>query len=479
METPGRAYLSGAAGVAGSTLASGVAGFVSLWLLTRILSVEAFGGYAFAMAILALASVLATLGLDRSLLLRIASLDSPSGRLRGGGLALRVLAAGTAAAGAVAVALWFGAAPLVRMGMMPEAQFWLRALGIAAVPLTAAMVLQAWYQANHRIAFAAAMPGIGDLARCLLFAVVLALGLGEPGVAAAVTLAAAVPAGLLAWRARGRTTRAPRRLSGDDFAKGWQFLTLRLAQQGTRQVDLVMMGLLATGAATAEYAIAARIAALADQGRLSLKPTFTPRVRKWIVAGDREAALREFVRTRDASFAAAVAVAAGFTLLGAPVLSLFGPFGGAYPMLLLVALSFVVNAGFGMHASYLSMHGEVGWSAALRLAGLGLLVLLDLVLIPPLGAVGAALAAAASQLIVNAASAALAWRLTGLAALDAAQGVALGAASLALGAAAFGWIAPLPASAVLGAVFLFAAFRSRDVLSELIRMARTRRARQP
>ncbi|KIT17554.1 lipopolysaccharide biosynthesis protein [Jannaschia aquimarina] len=479
MRAPASAYLAGAVGVAGGTVASSVAGFASLLLLTQILSKEMFGGYAFAMAVVTLVSVLATLGLDRALMLRVAGIEPSSRWLRGGGLALRVTLICTAVAGALGALMAVTAEPFVSMGLMPEARFWLPALALSAVPFTAGMVLHSWYQANHRVAFAAAMPGIGDLSRCLFFAVVLLAGFGASGVAAAAVLGATVPVALLIWQARGRTRRAPRRLNGGDFTKGIQFVTIRLAQESGRQVDLVMMGLLATGAATADYAIAARIAAIADQGRQSLKPTFMPRTRRWIAAGDTAAALREFARTRDAGFAAALAAATLFTLSGMPILSLFGAFEQAYSVLLLVTLGFVLNTGLGLHAAYLAMHGEVGWSALLRVGGLVLLVALNFLLIPRFGAVGAATAAALTQGVINVASATLAWRLTGLIPVDRMQVVLIVAAVIALTAGATAALSPVAAGGLLGAAFLIAAFRSRSVLRELARMALARRARKP
>lgn len=261
--------------MAASQAASLVAGIASLWLLARILSKEMFGGYAFAVAVIALLSYVATLGLDRSLLLRIARHRISLGQLRGAGLAARATLIACAAGGVLALGLSLGAAPLVRLGALPEAGFWLPALALAILPMAATTMLQAWFQANHRVPASAAAPGLADLLRSLLFAVVLASGLGAAGVAGAVTIAAAAPAAMLLGLAWGRARAAPRRFAKGDFVKGWQFLTLRLSTQGVRQVDLVMMGLLATGGATAEYAIAARIAILADYGRAALKPSFS------------------------------------------------------------------------------------------------------------------------------------------------------------------------------------------------------------
>lgn len=479
MREPEHAYLAGAAGVAAATVASAAAGFASLWLLTQILPKEVFGGYAFTMAVIALASALATLGLDRSLLLRVARLTPHREKLRGGGLALRTVLVSGLAALLIAMLLALGARPLVGLGLFPQAQFWLDAIGIAVVPMTAAMMLQGWYQANHRVAVATAMPGISDLVRCLLFGAVFFFGLGQLGVATAVTLAASVPVVVLVWRAAGKTLTSPRLLIWSDITKGLQFVSLRLATQSTRQIDLIMMGLLASGGATAEYAVAVRLAALADYGRASLKPTFTPRARRWIAAGEHRSALNEYARARDASFAVALVAAAGFTLLGEPVLALFGPFEGAYAVLLLVTSSYVMSAGFGMHATYLSMHGEVGWSALLRVAGLMLLVGLNIVLIPRLGAVGAGLAAAGTQLLINVSSALLAWRLTGLLAVDRYQALLLLVSIAALWAAAFGHASPVISTALLCSALLAAAYRSRDLLRELARRALGHRPGRP
>lgn len=470
MRSARAAYLLGAAAVAASQAASLVAGIASLWLLARILSKEMFGGYAFAVAVIALLSYVATLGLDRSLLLRIARHRISPGQLRGGGLAARATLIACAAGGVLALGLSLGAAPLVRLGALPEAGFWLPALALAILPMAATTMLQAWFQANHRVPASAAAPGLADLLRSLLFAVVLASGLGAAGVAGAVTIAAAAPAAMLLGLAWGRARAAPRRFAKGDFVKGWQFLTLRLSTQGVRQVDLVMMGLLATGGATAEYAIAARIAILADYGRAALKPSFSPRARRWLASGDLAAAFREFDHARHAGLAAALAVAAAFVLLGQPLLGLFGSFEAAYPLLLLLAAGYLVNAGFGMHASYLAMSGEVGWSALLRIGALGLLVALNLVLIPRYGAIGAAAAALVTQVLVNVVGAALAYRLVGLRAVDLPLVLIIAAAAGGMAVAAFGGARHDLAAGVLTAALVIVLLRSRRLLVALARV---------
>lgn len=457
-------YLIGAAAVAASHAAGGAAGFLSFWLLARILTKEMFGGYVFATAVVALLGFIATLGLDRSLLLRIAGLRERAAYLHGGGIAWRTSLIAVLVGGVFGVALTLGAPAFVRMGAIPEAAFWLPALSIAIPPIAATLTLQAWYKANHRVPVAVVIPGLTDLLRALFFTVVFVAGLGAWGVAASVSLSAAIPAALLVLLAWGKTRSAPRRLTGGDLTKGFQFLTMRISTEGMRKLDLVMMGLLSTGAATAEYAVAARLAVLADYARNALKSSYTPRARRWLIIGEVAAAWREYEHTRCACLAGALAAAAALVVLGLPVLRFFGPFEAAYAPLLILTASYVVTAGFGMHATYLAMAGEVGWSAIVRIAALTLFIALNLVLIPRLGAVGAAITGLTIQVFLNVAGAALAYRLTGLKPVDPPILLVLALANATLVLVAFGEVSPVAGAAVLMLATIVPLARSRTLI---------------
>ena len=460
-------YLLGAAAVATSHTAGAVAGFFSLWLLARILSKEMLGGYAFASAVVALVSLIATLGLDRSLLLRIAPLPERSDCLHGGGLAARVTILTALAGSLLALGLALSAAPFVSHGALPEAEFWFPALSVAVVPMVTTMMLQVWYQANHRVPISAAMPGIADLLRSLLFAVVFVTGLGALGVAAAATLAAAAPAVILIYHAWRRTRASPRHFGHGDLASGLQFLVLRLSNQGMRHIDLLMMGLLATGAGTAEYAVAARLASVTDYGRAALIQSFSPRVRRWLSSGGFTAAFREYDNVRCVSLAVALSVSAGFVLIGRPLLQLLGHFEAAYTPLLLLAASYIVTAGFGMHSSYLAMAEEVGWSALMRVVALAIFVGLNLALIPHFGAAGAALATFTTQGFINTAGAALTNHFTGLQVVDSTVALIIILATVAVGLAAFEKAPPYFCAAVLALALALLAVRSRHVLMDV------------
>lgn len=456
-------YLLGAAAIAGAHAASGAAGLVSLLFLSQIVSKAEIGGYAFAMAVVTLAGSVATLGLDRAMLLRVAQ-RLPRGRvLRGRVLAWRSAAAAFAAGAVIAAALSLLAG--VDSGLDPVAAEWLRRIAFATPWVAAAASLAAWFQANHQVAVAGVAPAVSDVARCLLLGLVLIAGLGAAGVGWAVIIAAAAPAAMLAALARGRSTAAPGRLRASDFAQGAQFLSLRIATQGARHVDLLAVGLLSDAETTAEYAVASRFAALADYGRTALQPTFTPRIRRHIAIGQKAAGFREYDHARMASLAVALACGVAFLLAGPLALALFGDFQGATGALALLCAAYVVHAGFGMHQPVLAMAGDLRWSVIVRYAGLAALVAALWLLTPRHGAIGAGAAVLGVAVLVNLAGALLARRLVGLQALDAPVGVILVVAVGALCAAATGLASPAVAAAALGGCLLALALRAALRLS--------------
>ncbi|MCR9086944.1 MAG: oligosaccharide flippase family protein [Rhodobacteraceae bacterium] len=434
-----RSYLSGAAVVWAARMASFASGFASLLLLTRILSQATFGAYSFAMNVVLLLGLLAVLGLDRALLYRVAATAPAPGVLKGTGLVLRVTAAGVGFAGVVAILLWAFAPQIEAAGAPLGAAFWLAALAAAVVPLALTRILASWMQANHRVAIGIIVPAISDAARAGLLGLVYLFGGGQASVAGAVVAAAIVPAVILVVTAlRLKRRRAPRRMMLEDLSKGSLFLTQRIANEGIRRLDLILLGFASTGAEVAVYAVASRLGELTEFGRVAFKPTFVPRARRHLARGDDDSAQREF---RDAQLAAtmiALGAAAGFALLGLPILTAFGDYSGAYATLLIISAGYVALTGCGMPASYLAMSGEVFLSAALRVAALVIASVLILLLAPTYGAVGCAVAIFVARTLVGIASLAVLWRVTGFCGLRLSGGAGLTASVALLLAGGFG-----------------------------------------
>jgi O-antigen/teichoic acid export membrane protein len=458
MPDPTPVYRAGMSSVVLGAAASAAAGIASLWLLNRLLGKDDFGGYAFAMNAVFLFAIVATLGLDRAVLLRVAGLAGPRGPLRGTAMARQAATAVSLAS--LGVILLF----LLASAAIPSASgFWMGALAVVILPVALTGLLRAWLQANHRTPEAAILSAIADVARAALLGLAFLMAAGRDGVIAAVILGACTPLAVTALRVRSsERRRLPKGLSRSDVAAGILLMLQNLSVAGMRYIDLFLLGLLTTGAITADYAVAGRLAAMADLGRLSLKSTFTPRVRRHLRDGDREAIAREFHALRLAAFAFAMLVAAVFAVFGLPILEFFGPYASAYGPLLLLAAVAVLAAGTGMHSSYLVMSGEVAWSAGLRVGSLACLAVAIAMAAPRHGALGAAFAMLAVQGVVNVLAVMLLRRRAGFAAVRpaAAALVALSVAALSLGA--LGLLHPLAVGAALLGVTALALALERE-----------------
>lgn len=466
-EGRGGVYAAGIAGTLAATALSVLAGVAGLWLLNRVLSKEMFGGYAFAMNLALLATLLASLGLDRTLMLRVAGYHTGGGALRGWGLLAR---AGIWAAGAAVLLAAAGAAVAGGLAPGPNA-YWLLALAPALPFLTLTYLLRAWLQANHRTGISNTVPGLADGVRTALIALVWLLGGGPAWVAAAVISAAALPAvglvGLLLGQWLGQLRRAPRRLPASHVVRGLPFVVQSLSAQGMVLLDVVVVGFATPGAVTADYALAARLAMFADSARLALKPTFTARARQHFARGDRALLAREYHALRVAGFLAALLFAAGITAFGRPVLEIFGPFASAQPALLVIAASHLVVGGAGMHTSVLLMSGELHASATIRAAALAALVASIALLAPVAGAAGAGLGLLLSQSGGALGTAILMRRRTGLAAMPAGALLRLVACVGTLLLAAAGALPTSLAAALLVALLLVSAWAEKAALGDL------------
>ena len=93
-------------------------------------------------------------------------------------------------------------------------------------------------------------------------------------------------------------------------------------------------------------------------------------------------------------------------------------FGAGYAdgaaVVVLLALAMLVASVVGVVDTVVLMAGRTSWNLATTLAALAVNVVLDVVLIPPFGIVGAAIGWCAAIVVANLASLALCWRGLGL-----------------------------------------------------------------
>jgi len=354
-------------------------------------------------AFLAFGTLLATAtraGLDRTGLRAISVLRRSSGPAAVRNAAIRLLAIVVGVSGLASVIAWtlrFKLAGLFHAGQSATA------LGIVmlAVPgLAVAFACGEYLRGLHLVGWAALVQlvVINGVAIAGLTLGMTMLRLPGIYVAALAFAAGTCCAALTALTVLRRHTRTPRdappgtpapwsSLAGGAPMMFWTSM-LMLGMSG---LDVVFLGHLAPGKQTAFYVAAAKTALLPSIGLVAVNSILVPMAAAEFKLGTRESLERLMVTGARWSLAVGCVAVGGAALVGPWLLELFGPgFHLAYPVLLVLLLGQLVNAGSGGVAQLLLMTGHERRAAIVLTVVVGLLVPLYIAVIPRHGALGAA-----------------------------------------------------------------------------------------
>lgn len=165
-------------------------------------------------------------------------------------------------------------------------------------------------------------------------------------------------------------------------------------------VDVVMVAHFGTPDDVAVYYAATKTLALVHFVYYAVRAASGPRFSYHHHAGDREA-LEAMVRTSIRwAFWPSVAMALVVLAIGEPLLALFGEdFTGGTPLMVVLVLGILVRASVGPVESLLTMAGHQMSCALAFLAAVVANISLNLVLIPPFGLMGAAVATALAMAV--------------------------------------------------------------------------------
>ena len=418
-------------------------GFGSVWLLTRLLAPGAYGDLLLALTLVTLVELVAAGGFERIVLFRVSRLDPDRARDEAPPLVGAVLSLGLVPALLLALVLTLTARPLASLFACPALALWLPLLAWR-LPLSLARGVQAaWHQASQRVATAILL---GQLlptgVTVILLAFVLAAGLGPAWIAAALLGGMAAAAfsfyrlrPLPLFRGRGGLTLA-------DGIYGLKLMLTGVVNRAVRMTDMLMLGLLATSEMRGRFGVAARVALLTAFAHQALTSVLTPRLGGYLARGDRQGLEREYSRVRRVALAATLVTAALLAGLGPVILRLFGDYGSAYPVLLLLAGAYLVPAAFGANGALLNMGGFGGWSFALAVLLLAANVGFNALMIPRWGIAGAAGATLLALSGANILNSVMVWRLQRLPTLSAEVILCTAAALAVLAAGAAGLVPP-------------------------------------
>lgn len=383
--------------VAESLVRLGITAAISFWI-ARELGAAQFGMLNLASALMVIFYVAAGMGLEVPTVLRLAR-DEPTGRVLGTALALRTLASLVACAACAVAATLTQAEPLAQGVSLIVA---LAILGYAPAGF------EHWFKARVQAGPVAFARLSTTLASAALKVAVLTGGGGVVALAWTVAAEALLHSLLLfaAWRrfARSRRDRlvVDTQLAGPLFRQGLPFLGASLAAMLATKADLVLLGMLASPTQAGLYALAQKLTEVVTLVPIVLVDSAYPLLLRRIGEGRaRDSQLLFDIAAGSGLLAAGLAVTAGAWL----VTAVFGDgYAGTVPLVMLhswtcVAIALDAARQRCLGAAGLQRHAP--WLAAL---GAAVSISLALVLVPRLGATGAALTA----LVASFASAVLA-----------------------------------------------------------------------
>lgn len=374
--------------------------------LARTLGTEAYGSYLYAITWVSVLAFVSKLGLDtaatRYVPIYLARRELPllRGLLRRSTQIVFVTSCVIAVVAALAIGVF--AAYLPR-GLAPT--LWLSCLLLPA--LAYAQWLQGALRGLRRVVQGELPDRVVRPAIMIGLVAVLPVITGSiPGATSAIAihLGALIAAAALAgwWLRRGLPTDLP--ATASYAVRAWITTSLPLAAIGVvylimSQTDILIIGSMLGPTEVGIYGAAARVAGLVLFGSVAIDTILAPTVADLHVRS-RHAGIRSMAAwTAWASFAFAATAALVLALLGRWVLAAFGhDMVAGYVALLILLAGYAVSAAVGSVSVLLMMTGHERPAAAILIASLLLNVALNVLLIPRIGIVGAALATAVTTI---------------------------------------------------------------------------------
>ena len=192
-------------------------------------------------------------------------------------------------------------------------------------------------------------------------------------------------------------------------------LMLGVFQELMNQIDIVLLGQLADTEQAALFAASWRLASLVPFALIALATMAGPLIASAYERGSTDELYRVSRVVARAGFAFALIGAAILFVLGKPLLGLFGPdFVAAHSVLSVLLVGGVVNAFTGVVAYFMTLTGRERQALVIFAGALGLSVVLNLLLIPRFGALGAAVASSSALAAWNLAMLAYVRRVMGI-----------------------------------------------------------------
>lgn len=404
----------GAAGALVVSVCGTGVSFLANLVMARVIGRQEFGIYALMFSWVSVLAVVAQAGQDISLIrllpsyIRDGAWGAVRGLRRGVGAIVLAISSGIALGGCLVV-------HVVGAGQSPG---WRHTfyIGFAMLPvLTQLQQSGAMHRAFKRPVVSGLYQTLGRPLLLIVLMGVLVVTVREvdaPWAAAAALVAATLALAGSArhlwrtWPEQGRDA-APEYEIRRWLVIGSQMSLLSIIVVSGSRLDVLVLGALMGAGDVGPYYAAVRMAGFALFAQSAANVVLAPMIAERHDAHDVQGLQLVAARAARFAFAGAFAVSAGFSVAGHWLLGLFGPgFDAAYVPLLILLWGYCATAALGEVGFMLSMTKFQRLASVLVLVGVAANAAVAWLLVPTLGATGAAIGAVVSRLVWRG----LAWR---------------------------------------------------------------------
>jgi O-antigen/teichoic acid export membrane protein len=378
-------------------------------LLARLLGPDTYGLYALALTGLGLAALVAPLGLDRAVI-RFARIDPRGSATLGRGFFLRAIAIASLIGLTLAVVVAL-VAPAAAEGLFHDARVvWvLRWIAPAFALVAGLRVATAATRVSFRMSYTVLTEDLVVPAVSLALAVLMIVaGLGLRGVLAAASIAHALALALaivFVWRLfpvrQAESAPAKIRLL-DLLAFSIPASAAVTLNALITMVDRLAIGSFGNAADLGIYQAAAQVSIWFALVMATFSTVLAPLISTLHQAGDRERLAESYrVATKWGTYLCVPMALLAILVPGRMMEVLFGAdYGAGRAALLVLALGQFINVATGAVGPMLIMTGHPRRWAIHNLAALAIAVLLNLLLTPRLGVLGAALSTSSALVVL-------------------------------------------------------------------------------
>jgi O-antigen/teichoic acid export membrane protein len=348
--------------------------------------------------------------------------------------------------------------PLAAMLGKPELAVWLLHLAPFAIFSTLLIVSTGALEGRSRITESMLLGEVApNVVRIVLLPCIPLFDLPDIYVAHVLTLSVLAPWLWSATRLWDPSVRGMQPWARTDFSYCGKFVVATLFASQLNTVDIVVASALFSSEAVADYALAARIAALFTFFALVLLKQFSPHAGHLLETGDKVALAREVELCRRLTIGLCAITIGGLLLLTPFLLPLFGNYLGAQTLLIWLAIPAFVFSFYATSDRLLVIAGQANVALLLTASSFFVLVTTPFLTAPWLGLPAVPAAMIFSSLVFSPLVAARVQQMLGIRTIRPLDAAAMAAGCLALAAYAIRGpvLAEILACGLLGAIGIY------------------------